>query len=426
MRRHENDLLLQCVRSYINPSESKFIEGVVSQDLDWEYVLQAAVKHRVMPLLYHSLHTLRPNGVPKPILDRLQKMFQSNARRNLFLSGELLKLLKLLETQGISAISFKGPVLSIYAYDNLSLRQYLDLDILVRKSDILRAKALLLSNGYRAWPGKTGEDKASHLEAKHAFVLVPESPTYSVDLHWTIARRHYSYSLGDEILWEHVELLPFGGRQIFTFRPEKMILVLAAHGSKHSWQQLGWICDIAQLVRSRPELDWQQVLREAQKAKCLRELFLALQLAKNLIAAPVPASTWQVATTYPGVRAATDRVTRQLFRGEQPLLLWRLNRLVFLFRLKQRARDALVFLWHELRLTMTLNSKDYNSAPLPVGFSFLYYIIRPIRLAVSYGLLPLIRAWPHSASSDYSWSEEKLRHSADRRASVEEKRDTNE
>ena len=105
------------------PRSRKHIEGVVSQDIDWEKVIQTAVDHRVMPLLYQSLHTFCPKAVPKIILHRLQELFRSNATRNLFLVSELLKLLKLLESHGIGAIAFKGPVLAVYAYGNLSLRQ---------------------------------------------------------------------------------------------------------------------------------------------------------------------------------------------------------------------------------------------------------------------------------------------------------------
>ena len=74
-------------------------------------------------------------------MHQLRERYHSNARRNLFLVSELLKLLKLLESHGIGAIAFKGPVLALYAYGNLSLRQQLDLDILVRKRDIFESKA---------------------------------------------------------------------------------------------------------------------------------------------------------------------------------------------------------------------------------------------------------------------------------------------
>jgi Uncharacterised nucleotidyltransferase len=426
IRRREDELLLRCVRSHIDPPEADRLESLASQEIDWEYVIQAALAHRVLPLLYHSLHNSCPNAVPNLIMRQLRELYQSNARRNLFLSRELLTLLKLLESHGIGAIAFKGPVLSVYAYGSLSLRQYIDLDILVRKKDILRAKDLILSKGYRLWQEMTEKEQLSHLECKHAFVFVPNSRMYSLDLHWTVTRRHYSYSLSDEILWDDVESLCFGGNKVLTFRLEKMILVLTAHGSKHSWLQLGWICDVAQLVRSRPDLNWQEVMREASETRCLKGLLLALQLANSLLGTALPNSVLQIANTYPGVTAAARRVTRQLFCAEQPLLLRRFRRLVFLVRLKQRVKDGLMFLSYELKAAMTPTSKDYALVSLPVFLSFLHYVIRPIRLTVSYGLLPLIRCWPHSASSDYSWSEEKLRHSADRGAGVEEKRDTNE
>ena len=392
--RREDELLLQCMRSYIDPLEAERTEGLARQDLDWRYVIQAALTHRVLPIVYHSLHRFCPEAVPNLIMQQLLELFQSNARRNLFLASELLKLVKLLESGGISAIAFKGPVLSVSAYGNLSFRQCLDLDVMVRKRDILKAKHLLLSNGYRLWREMTEEQELSHLEVNHAFVFLPEAGMYSVDLHWAVSQKHYSFPLNAEGLWEQVESLSFGGGKILTVQAEQMILILSAHGSKHYWRQLGWICDVALLVRSRPDLDWQRVVREAHKARCLRELLFALKLAKDLVGASLPDSVLQVVNTYPGLKSATRRVMRELFCAEQPFLLRRFQRLVFYFRLKQRIKDGLVFLRYELRIAVTPNSKDFALVPLPVALSFLYYITRPIRLAVSYGLLPLIRRRP--------------------------------
>ena len=72
------------------------------------------------------------------------------------------------------------------------------------------------------------------------------------------------------------------------------MLVLSMHGSKHWWQQLGWICDIAQLVRSRPDLDWKRVIREADKAGCMKGLLLALELVKNVVGGSLPGDILQM------------------------------------------------------------------------------------------------------------------------------------
>ncbi|GAG91885.1 unnamed protein product, partial [marine sediment metagenome] len=84
-----------------------------------------------MPLLYQSLKKTCPEAVPDDTLEQLRAYFLTNAKRNLFLTGKLLRLLELLKDNGILAVPFKGPVLAESVYGDLSLRQFADLDILV-------------------------------------------------------------------------------------------------------------------------------------------------------------------------------------------------------------------------------------------------------------------------------------------------------
>ena len=131
------ELLLSCARTRLDNQGVERIEALVREELDWAYLVELAGKHGVMPLLYWNLHTVCPQAVHKDILDLLKRSFHENARRNLFLSGELLELLKLLEGEGIPAIPFKGPVLADFVYGNLALRSIWDLDLLVHKHDVL-------------------------------------------------------------------------------------------------------------------------------------------------------------------------------------------------------------------------------------------------------------------------------------------------
>jgi len=41
------------------------------------------------------------------------------------------------------------PILAITAYENLSLREFVDIDIFVSKKNILKMKNILISNGYK-------------------------------------------------------------------------------------------------------------------------------------------------------------------------------------------------------------------------------------------------------------------------------------
>ena len=53
------------------------------------------------------------------------------------------------ENHGITAIPYKGPALALQVYGDLKLRSFVDLDVLVRRSDAARAGTLLAARGYR-------------------------------------------------------------------------------------------------------------------------------------------------------------------------------------------------------------------------------------------------------------------------------------
>ena len=107
--------------------------------------MREALYHGTIPLLFWNLSRLAPDDVPKTTLNQLKASSNAIACWNLSLTGELLKLLNLFRERGIRALPLKGPALAAAAYGNLSLRQFCDLDILVPKEDMLKAKEVLMS-----------------------------------------------------------------------------------------------------------------------------------------------------------------------------------------------------------------------------------------------------------------------------------------
>jgi len=64
----------------------------------------------------------------------------TNAARNVFLTNKLFEILNLFKKNDILALPFKGPVLAESVYGDLSLRQFVDLDILVHNHDAISTK----------------------------------------------------------------------------------------------------------------------------------------------------------------------------------------------------------------------------------------------------------------------------------------------
>jgi len=146
--RPEYSLLLWCVRKGPEEERAGQIRRLIREGIDWPYLIEASSRHGLSPLLYKYFESDPVEGVPKDILDRLRDRFRNNVLWNLARTRELLRLLDLFSQEGIQAIPYKGPVLSVMAYGDLSLRQFDDLDIFVRRDEVRRVMDLLSNEGY--------------------------------------------------------------------------------------------------------------------------------------------------------------------------------------------------------------------------------------------------------------------------------------
>ena len=123
-------------------------------EVDWYGFARAALQERVLPLVYHHLRDLGQASVPAAILAAFQGFYNANRQRNSALAEKLIKIMDLLKAHEIRAIPYKGPMLATAAYGNADLRQAsADIDILVHCRDFVRAKDLLLLQGFQQWMG---------------------------------------------------------------------------------------------------------------------------------------------------------------------------------------------------------------------------------------------------------------------------------
>lgn len=374
----------------MDSERAEFIRTLLQARIDWAYLMHIALLHRMAPLLYWHLHTICPEAVPLPALDQLRGHFHANARRNLFLTMELLKLLKLFASQEITAIPFKGPMLASAAYGNLSLRQFHDLDILVHQRDIRRAKAALASLGYRPAIEPTEAQDAEFVQSKH-HILISEDGTVRVDLQWRMVGPAFSFPLDTDRFWEHLQLRSLAGTPVLHLSPENTLLLLSVHGCKHHWARLKWICDVAQVIRTHPGLDWGQILDHAANLGVQRMLALGLFLAHDLLGTALPDKVWRRSLVDHTVKALATEVSQCLFHEtDNPPATY--AKFVFYHRLRERFQDRmhhhLYYLYAYFWIIVTPNVRDRALLPLPACLSSLYYLLRPMRLLWMYAVHP--------------------------------------
>jgi hypothetical protein len=378
--RPEEDLLVCCASVREDEEHTKAIRSLLQQEIDWAYLFQIADRHGVIPLLYKLLKPT-PNAVPKPALDQLRNSFRDNAVRNLFLTAELLRLLQLFGTHEIPAIPFKGPVLASSLHGDVALRQFEDLDILVHKRDVPGARRLLVSEGYHPQFALNARQEAAHLKLRHALSFTRSDGSVLVDLHWAITPARLPLAPDPESLWEGLEPVSILGREVQTFSPEDLLLVLCVHGTKHRWAFLSWIGDVGFLIQRHAAMDWDRVLKRASADGSERMLLLGLFLASELLGAIPPKEISKKLQTRGDLKALADRVYSVLFRNPD-IPPRRFDGYTFYMRAMDRFRDRLRFCCLEL----TPTPLEWALLPLPIYLSPLYYLLRPIRLLGKYAL----------------------------------------
>ncbi len=372
----EADLLLHCARSQIGPDRATAITRLVSAGIHWRYLLDLARPHGMRPFLYRHLSTVCPDAVPDDTLDHLGDEFQKNAARNLFLTRELRKLLDLLEAASIPVVPYKGPILAVTVYGDLALREFCDLDILVQPHDVAGVRELLLTNDYVRHFPLTPAQEAVYLPHLGEYKFHRCDGKVLLEVHWELTPRDFPFPLASTGLWDRLRAMPFGGRTVRNLSPEDLFLFLCAHGSRHVWSRLEWLCGVAELIRVHTDMDWGLVLRLAEQTGSTRTLLLGLYLATDLLDTPLPEAIRSRVQTDPTVRALAAEVGRQLFR--EPLgAASDPGETIFRIRVRERWQDrARCCLSRIIAPTV----EDASSLALPAALSFMYYPIRPVRL----------------------------------------------
>jgi len=377
----ERQLLVCCARTHVAPHVAQTIRRLLAEALDWNFILAEAHEHSIFPLLDRQLRNVAPDLVPAASAERLKSETRANAVRCLAFSAELIRIMDALDSRGIPAIPYKGSAIAAQAYADITLREFEDLDIVLRQRDLESAHDAIQALGYEPrfpW---------IHTRSVQAS-LIPGEYNYSsaerrtmLELHTELTLRHFPSKPDLDDFLRRTVKVDVGGHPVRTFSPEDALVVLCVHGAKDFWQKLIWVADIAQLVRSYPALDWNQVAQRAGELRAQRMLYFGLALAMDLLDAKLPPEIV--------ARVEADWVVAPLVACVKENLLGRNSRPLSVgarFNFRRRMVPGLAAGWrYSLRLALAPAEEDWLTLRLPRPLTPLYIVLRPFRLLRKYG-----------------------------------------
>lgn len=397
----EADLLLCCATSVATPERTARARAIIDRGVDWQRATYMASVQAVMPLLYRYLSSEFEGALPADAIGNLRRAFYGNSVRNLHLARELARLTALLERGGVQALALKGPALAMAAYGAVAMRQFTDLDLLVRKSEAPRAVELLLKEGYAPRAGYELADLGR--PGAYEIALARAGALTEIDLHWRLIPPYFPLALDGEELWRRAVPVEIEGAAVRTLAPADHLLYLCAHGAKHGWQALGGICDLAELIRASARacvpaysIDWDELGAQAERAGARRALWLGVLLAHELLEAGAPTGVLEAARREPAVvRAARTFIGYARDPGDAGPGFYQRWSVPLRVIAGSGAR-----LRYAAARTLLPSADDREFLRLPLALYPLYYLLRPVRVALKEGpaaLRRLVRSAPRPA-----------------------------
>jgi hypothetical protein len=347
----------------------------IQEGINWKQLLGRARWHRVLIPLYDVLTSTVPTEVPVDVVEWLQRHYETTLMKNVRATGRLVQILNRFDHERLDVLTFKGPSLATLAYGDVGRREFSDLDLLVRRSDVSRAMAALRSLGFQPRISLEPSAVDAFVALENALEFRRASDGQMVELHWALTPKSFPFRHDLEQIWTSAAAVTVAGRRMPTLSHEQLVLFLCVHAAKHNWESLGWMLDIARLMDS-VALDYQQLLQLADRSGTRRILLLGLLLAHDLLKAPLPADVAPLMAGDPRVHAlaATVRAhvgaeTRQMMATRQQLALH--------WSMRERLRDRVSYSVH---VALTPTVRDLEVVKLPPYLSILHRPMRPFRL----------------------------------------------
>ena len=258
--------------------------------LNWNDFLLQAERHGLSGLLFHRLAKFDAlSSVPEYVLEGIRDGYDRTMASNICLLSAFERIARAFREDGIPFILMKGLDLVQWLYGSVGMRPMMDIDLLVRREDVRRCRAVLASLGYSP-PDAT--DPETYLEKhRHIQYRSRNIPPVFLELHWDLSHETY-FRFDLERIWKASRLVDVSkaGERYLRLPMIDHLLLLCLHLARNfTFLRLMWIADISEILkRFGPVGPWEELIRLGRQQGLLNALYFSLRYARLLFDAPVP------------------------------------------------------------------------------------------------------------------------------------------
>jgi hypothetical protein len=288
---YEDKLILSVVKLQPSLIELERINGLIPKIQNWEYLITTIIDRGISPLLYKKLPLLSNNTlIPLSVKTKLQQVYYKTFSRSTILYNHFGIIARAFSEQNIPVIALKGIYLSEWLYQDIGLRQFSDIDLLVKEEHAIKCIAILAELSYKA----TDTMKTDFVKAKEEIVhydpMVLDG--VSIEIHIKLHLNAEKYHLPISVFWKNAIPVVVNSNLIYTLNTTDLLIHLCIHLDKHfrdGHVQFTCFSDITNLLeKEATNLYWNDFAQTCKKYKCEDVVFKYIILVNKYMYAFIP------------------------------------------------------------------------------------------------------------------------------------------
>jgi hypothetical protein len=286
----EDKLILSAVKLHPSVEELEQMNNLIPQVQRWDYLAATAIERGIAPLLHKKLPMLGNSGqIPEPAKSKLQQAYYKTFSRSMMMYEHFRKVAEAFASHNIPVIALKGIYLSELLYQDIGLRQFSDIDVLVKPEDGEKCLAILAGLGYR-----TGNDTETEFDKK--LEVVHYTPMVlngvSIEVHVKLHQNNEKYCVDVDNLWRNAQPEIINKAAVYSLCLNDLLVHLCIHLDRHFYQghvQFTCFNDITNLLDVQAgKIDWEALIAVCKLYNCETQVFRWVVLANKYMNAPVP------------------------------------------------------------------------------------------------------------------------------------------
>jgi hypothetical protein len=287
----EDKLILSSVKIYPNPQELEYIDSLIPLISDWEYLGSNIINRGIGPLLFKKLPLLTNNIlIPEKIKSNLQQAYYRTLSRSTILYDAFRKVTEAFNSKGIQVIVLKGAFLSEWLYKDIGLRQFSDIDLLLKKEDSEDCLTILTEMGFKPFDDSVSEFIGAKSEVVHLTPMVLND--VSVEIHIKLHLKSKQYNIKIDKFIENSIPVTINRTPVYALQLNDLLIHLCVHLDKHFRGgdiQFTSFNDITNLlVENADTIDWTDFTNSCQIHECEQLVYFYILLTNKYFKAPVP------------------------------------------------------------------------------------------------------------------------------------------